>query len=218
MSEHHAILLSAAELKIVMAFCDLRQAVFFCSNKDVGRSEQIQAVHRLLKDGLIVDKAHEMRVSEQLLPYLKVFHASQGTTVVRPARSTSPPLCLYYDQQDNRFAAISPSASNPDFYRIFTVDDIELVDELEQLEILPILDDEYDLPDLFCQHSPQMSNAAHLLSKFEYWPNSVGTPVSSLSVFREAASWFILQQEFEKSAIWNYSAPCIASWLKGERI
>ena len=29
MSEHHAILLSAAELKIVMAFCDLRQAVFF---------------------------------------------------------------------------------------------------------------------------------------------------------------------------------------------
>lgn len=213
MSQDISILLSAAELRMLMAASGLNRALLFHYGDKISRKDQLQAINTLVNDGLFVCEKESMRPNVTFLEFINILRDCEDAVVAIPEKDTSPQMCIYHGRNSGLYLGIVPLESKKECYKVFSADPMGLMNSLEQIKLIPSVDEEID-----AQQPVQKSSGIDdkPLSKFQRWSISKSTQTDSLTILRRAGTWLIRQENLDYTKMHNYSAECVLAWLKGE--
>ena len=229
MKRSRAFLLTSDELQFIAAASGMTRVLMFQPAALSDRTQKIQAVFKLIRDGFFIQKGNSIRIGANLTPFIEVFRQATNVIVARPADTESLAFCIYGDETAHEFVCISPHENREDTYKLSIADTESLMDDLETMRLLPVIRDDFlinEIPNRERQHLFNESESGgddgilaaigeDLVAHFERYYLQNETCTESITVFRAAPSWAIIMRRAEEITFSYYRRNDFVRWLEG---
>lgn len=219
MSSETSVILKAEELQIIAAISGLKSIALFSPNLKFERSAHVQALVKLIEDGLIIRSGNELRIGNLLAELSTVLNHADRIIVAHLESSEAPPICVYCSVSENLYACITPHGIKPSSYKVYTGAFSDLTSELEQLHFLPSTSSNCDLEPSKFPTEELLSNEnivfqPDLFSTFEKYDKCNNRVYSRVWIVWNTNSWSIVRESIEAGITLHFSPSKFLDWLK----
>lgn len=129
-------ILTYGEIKVIAALAGLKELIMFKDTACDEAETEINAIVRLLNDGLIEIAPEGLRLEATLQPIASVLATADiSITEYSPSRNSTP-FC-FYTNDSKAFLTIAPHEGKEGVYRVLLLNADELVEELENAKVIP---------------------------------------------------------------------------------